>query len=332
VLDAKCLVVLDSDLRSITPEWIELLAGPVLLKGYDLVTPHYARHKYDGTITNNVVYPLVRSMFGKRIRQPIGGDFGLSPELVRALLAKDVWETDVARFGIDIFATVTALAEGLEVCEAFLGAKIHDPKDPASSLSDMFRQVVGTLFELSHQNAETCLQVEGSRPVPQFGFKSEIAPVAVEVSVAKMLERFQEGVVQFEDDWRTILRREELDGVLQAAKLPASDYRFPIDLWVHVVYTYLAKAPRLGTDQAVRDRYIQSLVPLYFARTASFVLETGEMRTAEAEQVIEQQGSRFEELKRFLHEVWRGRGARSKDSSGNGAGDRQEISKPARSD
>ena len=72
----QALVVVDSDLRSIVPEWIELLAGPILKGGYDFVAPLYARYKYDGTITNTVTYPLTRALYGNRIRQPIGGDFG----------------------------------------------------------------------------------------------------------------------------------------------------------------------------------------------------------------------------------------------------------------
>src|ERR1035437_8305999 len=50
-LKVHALVVVDSDLRSIVPEWIELLAGPILKGGYDFVAPLYGRHKYDGTIT-----------------------------------------------------------------------------------------------------------------------------------------------------------------------------------------------------------------------------------------------------------------------------------------
>src|SRR5580765_7191225 len=46
-LDVQALVVVDSDLRSIVPEWIELLAGPILKGGYDFVAPLYARYKYD---------------------------------------------------------------------------------------------------------------------------------------------------------------------------------------------------------------------------------------------------------------------------------------------
>ena len=51
------------------------------------------------------MYPLTRALYGQRIRQPIGGDFGMSRPLVRHYLAQPVWDTDVARFGIDIWMT-----------------------------------------------------------------------------------------------------------------------------------------------------------------------------------------------------------------------------------
>ena len=88
-LEVQALVVVDSDLRSILPEWIELLAGPILKGGFDFVSPLYARHKNDGTITNTVTYPLTRALYGLRIRQPIGGDFGVSGDLVDHYLQQD---------------------------------------------------------------------------------------------------------------------------------------------------------------------------------------------------------------------------------------------------
>src|SRR5512135_1415528 len=115
-LGAKACAVVDSDLRSITPEWIELLVKPVLSGSFDYVAPLYHRHKFDGTITNSIIYPLTRALYGKRVRQPIGGDFGFSGELARFYLGKDVWETDVARFGIDIWMTTTAIAGNYRVC------------------------------------------------------------------------------------------------------------------------------------------------------------------------------------------------------------------------
>ena len=126
----QALVVVDSDLRSIVPEWIELLAGPILKGGYDFVAPLYARYKYDGTITNTVTYPLTRALYGHRIRQPIGGDFGVSGDLVRHYLTLDDWTDDVSKFGIDIWMTTSALAGGFAVCQTRLGREDPRPQGP----------------------------------------------------------------------------------------------------------------------------------------------------------------------------------------------------------
>ena len=131
-LGVEALVVVNSDLRSIVPEWIELLAGPILKGGFDYVTPLYQRYKWDGTITNSVTYPMTRALYGLRIRQPIGGDFGVSGDLVRHYLAQHDWTSDISRFGIDIWMTTTAISGGFAVCQTRLGAKIlTTPRIPA---------------------------------------------------------------------------------------------------------------------------------------------------------------------------------------------------------
>ncbi len=160
-LQARACAVVDSDLRSITPEWFELLLGPIVSQDFDYVAPMYLRHKYDGTITNSIVYPLTRALYGREVRQPIGGEFGFSGRLASHYLGKPVWESDVARFGIDIWMTTTAIADGFKVCESFLGAKIHDPKDPGADLAAMLVQVVSAVFELMETYEDRWKEVEG---------------------------------------------------------------------------------------------------------------------------------------------------------------------------
>ncbi|MGB2693147.1 MAG: glycosyltransferase, partial [Thermodesulfobacteriota bacterium] len=82
-LRAKAIIMVDADLTSITPEWVESFLEPIF-DGYDFVVPIYSRHKYDGTITNNIAYPLLRTLYGLRVRQPIAGDFGISGKLARS--------------------------------------------------------------------------------------------------------------------------------------------------------------------------------------------------------------------------------------------------------
>jgi glycosyltransferase involved in cell wall biosynthesis len=200
-LDAKACVVVDSDLRSITPEWIELLLKPVLNGGFDYVAPLYHRHKFDGTITNSIVYPLTRALYGKRVRQPIGGDFGFSGKLAQFYLTKDVWETDVARFGIDIWMTTTALANGFRVAQSFLGAKIHDAKDPGTDLGNMLYQVVSANFQLMEDYSKVWSPVRGSQPVPTFGFEYTVGLEHVNVNTARMLALFREGVQNLREIW-----------------------------------------------------------------------------------------------------------------------------------
>jgi len=68
-LNVKACAVVDADIRSITSGWIKSLVEPVLEKGYQFVAPVYVRHKYDGTITNNIVYNLIRALGQFRIQE-----------------------------------------------------------------------------------------------------------------------------------------------------------------------------------------------------------------------------------------------------------------------
>jgi hypothetical protein len=54
----------------------------------------------------------------------------------------------VARFGIDIWMTTSAITQGFRICQSNLGVKIHDVKDPGQHLGPMFRQVLSALFSL----------------------------------------------------------------------------------------------------------------------------------------------------------------------------------------
>src|SRR5215472_18253263 len=192
-LEAKACAVVDSDLRSITPEWIDLLLRPILSRDFDFVAPYYHRRKYDGTITNSIVYPLTRCLYGLRVRQPIGGEFGVSARVIARYLQRDDWETDVARFGIDIWMTTIALAEGFRVCQSFLGAKLHDAKDPGSDLSAMLQQVVGSVFLLMREYDLVWKARTGSEPAPLFGFRFDVGLEPIAVNVERMVKAFCRG-------------------------------------------------------------------------------------------------------------------------------------------
>jgi glucosylglycerate synthase len=301
-LKTKACAVVDSDLRSITPEWIELLIRPILDEGYDYVAPYYLRHKYDGTITNSIVYPLTRALYGQRIRQPIGGDFGFSGQLAAHYLDQNVWESDVARFGIDIWMTTEAIASGARVCQSFLGAKIHNPKDPAADLAAMLMQVLGAVFALMEAHHQVWVNLEGSNPVKLFGFRYEVGVEPVHVNVDRMVEHFQLGLADLTPVWRQALQEDTLAGLLSLRTVPPQQFRIPDELWVRVVYdAALAYHNRVMP----REHLLKALTPLYLGRTATFVLETQALTTTEAERRIEQLCEAFEKQKPYLVERWK---------------------------
>jgi len=300
-LNAKACVVVDSDLRSITPHWVELLAAPVLDRGFDYIAPFYLRHKYDGTITNSIIYPMTRTLFGRRIRQPIGGDFGLSGKVASRFLTKDVWETDVARYGIDIWMTLTAMAEGFRVGQSYLGAKLHDAKDPGADLTAMFRQVVSSLFGLMETYEGVWQKVESSEHVPMFGLPFDVGLEPIPVDVERMKRAYQQGLRDLDGIYRSFLSPSTIEGLVGAALETGDGFRVPDALWVRLVYEFAAAYHGKQLD---RDHLLQSLIPLYLGRTGSFVLDVREADAVMVEEKIEVLAREFEAQKPYLLECW----------------------------
>ena len=304
LLEAKACVVVDSDLRSITPEWIDLLLRPILSADFDFVAPYYHRHKYDGTITNSIVYPLTRSLYGMRVRQPIGGEFGVSKGLVARYLERDDWETDVARYGIDIWMTTIAIAEGFRVCQSFLGAKLHDAKDPSSDLSAMLHQVVGSVFLLMKEYESVWRERSGSQPISLFGFRYDVGLDPIDVNVERMVNAFCRGCQDLGDVWSMAMQPDtyaQFRELGNAACTGARGFHMDDDLWARVILDFACaykKHPRSA------PQLLQSLTPLYLGRVASFVQQTQSLGSGAVEEEIEKLCLTFEALKPYLLNQW----------------------------
>ena len=299
-LQAEACVVVDSDLRSINHQWIGNLLQPILRDGYQFVAPYYRRFKLDGTITNNIIYKMTRTLYGKRVRQPIGGDFAFSSDVVNYLYNRDVWDTDVGRFGIDIWLTTMALVKGFRICQARLGAKIHDVKDPGQSLGPMFRQVVATMFSLMEENLAYWWEIRGSEPIPVSGEEIDIEPEEFPISIQTLIESFRNGYNQFGTLWQKILSEASFREVRNLAE--GGDWFGMEDrMWSHILFD---AASMYHCWQRNRFKLVELLTPLYYARVASNARAVEKMSDAEAEEDVERQAGVFEEEKPYLLEKW----------------------------
>jgi hypothetical protein len=305
-LKARAVAVFDSDLVSITPEWIRNILAPVM-EGYDYVAPDYNRYKLDATITNTIAYSLTRALYGQKIRQPIGGDFGLSPALVKHYLDQDVWESDVAKFGIDIWMTTSAIVGNFRICQAKLGAKIHGEKDPSADLGPMFRQVVGTTFLLMDQYQDFWMNIRRSRDVPSLGDDIGQEAPPFEIDQASLIEYFKLGFNNFSGVWQNIVERKDFKIIRDLTRIDRNDqFTMPIETWVRIVYRY-TRAFHATPRQ--RFKVLDTLIPLYYGRVASLVNDLKEKDRSESELHFEQQAQTFEDMKGYLIDIWKKKGA-----------------------
>ena len=302
-LGARAIVVVDADLRSITPRWIKNLGEP-LLAGYGFVSPVYVRPRFDGTITNHFAYPFLRALYGRRIRQPNGGDSGFSAEMARLYLESDLWDEHVSLWGIDIWMTTLAIQSPYRVAQAFLGGpKIHRIKDPGTAFNSMFVDVLYTLFRLLESHEETWTQVRWSKPVPIFGLgpgENESLPPS-QANEEQFHQACVEGFARHLPLCRRVLAGEVLGQLAEVARLSFEHFELPPDLWARAVYDFAA-AFHAGKEP--RADLVRALIPFYLGRACSFLKSTRGAQPHRVEDVIEQQCLIFEETKPYLLERW----------------------------
>ena len=294
-LKAKAVAVFDSDLVSITPEWVRNFLDPVF-KGYDFVAPYYRRYKLDGTITNTIAYNLTRALYGYRVRQPIGGDFGISQGLVKYYFDQDVWETDVARFGIDIWMTTTAIVGGFKICQARLGVKVHGEKDPAADLGPMFRQVVGDdLPAYGNRTRSTGRRSRDPGASRSWGGgRSRSRPPSTSIRTVLLIISGW-GTTTSAGVWEHVIEERDLEVVRTLAAQPRKedDFFFPLrrGFASSTVYAHFPRTPRQ------RFKVLDTLVPLYNARVASLINEVRDMISRVRNAISRSMPEAFEQMK-----------------------------------
>ena len=302
-LQAKAVVVVDADAQTLTPEWVKHLGEP-LFKGFGFVTPLYVQHKYEGLVNHEVAYPLVRALLGRRVRQPIGVDFGLSGGLAVSYVQSPLWDEGMAGFGIGVWMTTLALNRGVLLCQAFVGKP--KTRRPRGSARAVFRQVVGALFSSIPQLNASWLRVKHSKPTPVFGFQpgEPEAPAKVTVDTERLFSKFREGLPSYAEVWEQVLSPEVFSKLLQTFEMEKSVFDFPTDLWARILFDSAVSHRNRVCDL---DLMVDSLLPLYFGKIFAFVKKTSRMSARQAEEAIEEDCMVFEMTKPYLVQRWLGK-------------------------
>jgi glycosyltransferase involved in cell wall biosynthesis len=299
---ARVCIVLEADLITVTPEWIPKLAMPILSGEYEYVIPAYVRPLVESAINDLLAYPLTRLLYNVDVRQPMAGDWAVSGKMADRLYARDVWETDVARHGIDVWITTLAVNENIPMCQAPLGPKIERKREAAVAFDPGFVQVVGTLFRMLEIYRKRWIETRPLRIVPVCGEQVILKEqrLSGDLTVEKLTEAFHSGTRRYRRFWRTILVPTNFDAVIELCNKSRGATHFSATLWARVVFDFAVVYNQGESDP---DKVAAALLPLYYARLATLLRETNAKIEA-VEQAIQAQARVFEEQRPYLIYRW----------------------------
>ena len=256
-----------------TSEWLRGLAVPVLKDDYGLILPLYRRYRYDGTLTQALVVPLMRSLFGRQLAHPLAEEFACSAAAADYFLEQPIWDSELGRQGLEFWLPAAAIEHGLPIGQSVLGARTVAPSAAAARAAR------------PHGGPRGGRALRAGRPHrellarhPRLGAGGELrgaaraaCPAGRPVDPSLMQVGFVQGVRDLLPVWERILAPENLGEVLELSDRPLERFRFPDRLWTRVVYDFVLA---YRTRVVYRSHAAQSLAPLYLGRAASVVLET----------------------------------------------------------
>lgn len=302
LLRAKACIVISPESEDIKPEWISNLLGPVYREGFDLVAPTYRRHKFDGLLMTNLLYPMVRAVYGVRIREAYMPEFGFSRRLGSQFLGQNGWNNGDGD-GIELRLMLAAITGSARVCQSYLGEK--DPTERrGADLVPTLRRTVGVLFSSLESHFPLWSAVSGSQAVPSIGGDTGFLLEPLRVNRKRLYTMFCTGVAELESVFQSILSPSTLAELHRLALQKEEEFHYPMELWVRTVYEFAASYQRAVIN---RDHIVQALAPLFRGRVFTFLVENRSASAKEVANHIEELCLEFERLKPYLVELWKSR-------------------------
>jgi len=303
LLRVSACAVVSPESTTIEPEWIERLLRPVYKGNFDFVTPLYRRHKFDGLLMRNLVYPMTRAFYGKQVREPYAAEFSFSGQLASHFLGQEIWTHEVGQAGTEIALTISAITGGFRLAQSFLGAKPHVDARAADLVAAM-RQTVGALFWSLEPNFSIWSAKSDSQPIPTLGVAQEVTLEPLRINRKRLFSMFRSGVAELEPVLKSILSSSTLTELQRISALEEDDFLFGDELWARTIYEFAASYHKAVIS---RDHVVQALAPLYRGRAFTFLVENREASGEQVEQNVEDFCMTCERLKPSLLELWNGR-------------------------
>jgi glucosylglycerate synthase len=302
LLRARACAVVSPATSNLTPDSVANLLRPVFQDKFDFVAPLYTRHKYQGLLVRNLLYPMSRAVFGCGIRELFSDEIGFSGRLAGFCLNQEVWQEEAIRARPEGWMAISAFSSDFRCCQVFLGEKSQATKGSAPDIVEVLRQTVGTLFWCLEAQQSSWLNRDKSQPVPTIGPAHELTSGTTDLDRHRIFEMFQSGVTELEPILSSVLDPETHSEIKNMVSLEEGKFRFGSRLWVRTLYDFAASYHHAVIN---RNHLIQALAPLYRGMTHSFLAEYADSSPAEMEAANELLCAEFEQQKPYLRERWK---------------------------
>lgn len=303
LLQAKACAIVAPDSTTVEPVWIDRLLSPLLRDSRDLVLPVYRRHKFEGLLIRNLVYPMTRAVFKCSAREPYPTDFAFSGSLGSRILSQDIWSQDHGLHGTELWIVLSALVERCKITQSFLGVKTRSESAPADLVKAM-RESAGVLFSSLETNYSAWSNSRDALEAPCTGCETTVSLEHSRLNRKRLHQMFAFGVSELEPVFLSILTPPTHEELKRLARLPEEKFFYPEELWVRTVYEFAAAFHKAVIG---RDHIVQALVPLFRGRAFTFLTENRDASAEEVETNIESLCQAFERQRPYLLEAWDGR-------------------------
>ena len=307
LLQAKACAVVSPESTSLEPEWIDRLLRPLMSDAADLVLPVYRRHKFDGLLIRNLVYPLTRAVYSCAIREPYPADYAFSSGLASHFLAQDIWNREEGRHGTELWLTLMAMVGRYKIAQSFVGTKAR-LETPPSDLVKAMRETAGLIFCAMDCYPDTWTTPHEPLPAPCNGCQPAVSLDPMRVNRKRLHQMFTFGISQLEPVFVSILAPNTYEELKRLAAMPEEEFAYPEQLWARTVYEFTAAYHRAVIG---RDHIVQALVPLFRGRALTFLTQNRDASEEQVEANIEAVCDAFEREKPYLFELWERREMRS---------------------
>jgi len=303
LLRARACAVVSPASTNLTAASIGNLLAPVFKDNFDFVAPLYSRHKYQGLLMRNLLYPMSRALFGCGIREIFPSEWGFSGSLASYCLSQSVWGEEAIHIQPEAWMAITANSTDFRCCQVFIGEKTPPkPGVPGPDIVEILRQTVGTLFWCLESQQSTWFERDTVPDVPTLGPPQQLTTETTEMDKHRIFEMFQSGVTTLEPVLSSILDPETHTEIKSLVALEEGKFRFRSDLWVRTLYDFAASFHHAVIN---RDHLVQALAPLYRGMTHSFLVEHADSSPHEIEAANEMLCAEFELQKPYLRERWK---------------------------